>query len=125
MDLAPVFKSIVDQDTASVVICDPEHKIIYMNPADVASNADRGGAALIGRSIMDCHNSNSNQHIVQVVDWFKADKSHNRVFIAHRPDKNRDQYMVALRDDDGALVGYYEKHEYRTAEAGPLYDLHD
>ena len=24
--------------------------------------------------------------------------------------------MIALRDEDGTLIGYYEKHEYRTPE---------
>lgn len=24
--------------------------------------------------------------------------------------------MIALLDDDGTLIGYYEKHEYRDAE---------
>ena len=29
--------------------------------------------------------------------------------------------MVALRDDDGTLIGYYEKHEYRNIETVGLY----
>ena len=31
--------------------------------------------------------------------------------------------MVALRDTDGALIGYYEKHEYRNRETAKLYDI--
>ena len=31
--------------------------------------------------------------------------------------------MVALRDDDGVLIGYYEKHEYRSGEIMPFYDM--
>ena len=37
--------------------------------------------------------------------------------------ENKDVYMVALRDDDGAFIGYYEKHEYRNRETAKLYDL--
>ena len=33
--LSPYFKSIVDQDRLSIVICDLEHTIIYMNPAAI------------------------------------------------------------------------------------------
>ena len=33
MNLTPYFKSIIDQDTASVVICNLDHEIIYMNPS--------------------------------------------------------------------------------------------
>lgn len=32
-------------------------------------------------------------------------------------------YMVALRDDAGQLIGYYEKHEYRSRETMKIYDL--
>lgn len=28
-----------------------------------------------------------------------------------------------LRDDSGQLIGYYEKHEYRSPETMKMYDL--
>lgn len=31
--------------------------------------------------------------------------------------------MVALRDETGKLIGYYEKHEYRDIEKRKLYDF--
>ena len=31
--------------------------------------------------------------------------------------------MVALRDEDGALIGYYEKHEYRARDEEPYYNF--
>ena len=37
MNLTPYFKSIIDQDVASVVICNLKHEIIYMNPKAVES----------------------------------------------------------------------------------------
>ena len=36
--------------------------------------------------------------------------------------QNKDVYMVALRDE-GKLIGYYEKHEYRNVETMKQYDL--
>lgn len=33
--------------------------------------------------------------------------------------------MVALRDDSGTLIGYYEKHEYRDRETMERYDYGD
>ena len=125
MDLNPFFKSIIDQEPTPVVICDTEHTIVYLNPAAARAHADRGGNAMVGQSILDCHRPDSNRKIQQVVDWFKADVRHNRVFIAHRPALNRDQYMIALRDTDGVLIGYYEKHEYRAPETAAPYDLHE
>ena len=31
--------------------------------------------------------------------------------------------MIALRDDNGELIGYYEKHEYRTKDETPFYEM--
>jgi PAS domain-containing protein len=66
------YKSIIDQDRASIVICNLKHEIIYMNPAAVNSYAKRGGDKLIGRSLLDCHNQESRDKIQKVVDWFRA-----------------------------------------------------
>ena len=92
------YKSIVDQDRASVVICNLKHEIIYMNPAAVTSYAKRGGDKLIGRSLLDCHNPESRDKIRQVVDWFAVDESHNIVYTFHNEKQNKDVYMVALRN---------------------------
>ena len=48
---------------------------------------------------------------------------HNRVYTFYNEKENKDVYMVALRDEDGTLIGYYEKHEYRTLETEKLYDF--
>lgn len=116
MELAKYFQSIIEQDRCAVVICNTEHEIIYMNPAAVKKYARRGGAKLIGRSIMECHNEKSGELIRKVVDWFVENPKHNVMYTYHNPKENKDVYMVALRDETGALIGYYEKHEYRNLE---------
>ena len=62
------YKSIADQDRASIVICNLKHEIIYMNPAAVISYAKGDGDKLIGRSLLECHNPESRDKIQQVVD---------------------------------------------------------
>ena len=74
------FKSIIDQDRASVVICDLEHTIIYMNPAAIANYGKRGGAELVGKSLLNCHNERSNEIIKKVVGWFAEDEAHNMIY---------------------------------------------
>ena len=108
MNLNAYFKSVIDQDTASVVLCDLQHTILYMNPAAIRNYAKRGGAQLIGRS-------------QQVVDWFAASPEHNIIYTHHNEKQNKDVYMVALRDADGTLIGYYEKHEFRSPETMERY----
>lgn len=123
MELSVYMKSIIDMDRASVVICDLDHKIIYMNPAAVKRYAKRGGAALVGKSLLDCHNENSNGMIKKVVAWFLESRDNNMIYTYHNEKENKDVYMVALRDDRGTLIGYYEKHEYRDRETAKLYDF--
>ena len=52
--LNQMFKSVIDQDRASVVLCDLEHTIVYMNPASQKNYAKWG--YLIGKNLLDCHN---------------------------------------------------------------------
>lgn len=110
------WRSIVEQDPAPIVVCDLQHTIVYMNPAAIRRYEKRGGAALVGRSLLDCHNAVSGEKIRQTAAWFAASPEHNRLFTYHNSQENRDTYTVALRDGDGQLIGYYEKHEYRTPE---------
>ena len=116
------FKSIVDQDRAAVVICDNEHRIIYMNPSAVKTYEKYGGAELIGKSLLLCHNPDSKEKIIRVTEWFKESEDHNIVYTSHNEKQNKDVYMVALRDH-GTLIGYYEKHEYRGRETMKPYDF--
>ena len=80
MELNAYFKSIIEQDREHVVICDLNHTILYMNPSAIRDYAKYGGASLLGRSLMNCHNPQSVAAIQKVVDWFAADKSHNLIF---------------------------------------------
>ncbi|MDD6327446.1 MAG: fatty acid/phospholipid synthesis protein PlsX [Lachnospiraceae bacterium] len=123
MELSLLFKSIVDQDNCPIVICDLKHTIVYMNPVADQKYAKHGGKLLEGRSIFDCHNEHSNELIRKVVEWFVADKSNNRVHTYFNKNDNKDVYMIALRDEDGILIGYYEKHEYRDVDSTPLYEM--
>ena len=116
------FKSIIDQDRSSVVICNLKHEIIYMNPASIKNYEKRGGEKLIGQSLLNCHNAESVKRIQEVIDWFAADENHNLVYTFHNEKQNKDVYMVALREN-GKLIGYYEKHEYRNLECMKRYDL--
>ena len=119
MNINTFFKSVIDADKAPVVICDLEHTVVYMNPASVRHYR----ISIIGKNIKSCHNAESNEKIDRVVAWFKESKENNVVYISHKDKDNRDVYMVALRDDDGQLICYYEKHEYRNKETAELYAM--
>lgn len=123
MDLTQCFKSVIDQDRAPVVLCDLDHTIRYMNPAALVNYAKRGGKALLGSNLLDCHGQQSREMIKRIVSWFAKSPDNNIVYEAHNSKYNKDLYMVALRNDDGTLIGYYEKHEYRSGETMSFYDM--
>lgn len=123
MEVTKYFESIIEMDRASVVICDLDHTIIYMNPAAIGRYAKRGGKELIGKSLMGCHNEKSKEIIEKVVSWFAQSTENNMIYTYYNEKENKDVYMVALRDENKNLIGYYEKHEYRDRENAKLYDF--
>jgi len=112
-------KSVIDSDRAPVVICDLDSVVVYMNPAAI----ERYRTDLTGKSLFACHNADSNEKIRRVLAWFAEDRSHNTVYTFYNEKENKDVYMVALRDGDGNLIGYYEKHEYRNRETAKRYEF--
>lgn len=119
MLLNKLFKSVLEQDRAPIVICDLEHTIVYMNPVAI----ERYHKDLTGLSLKKCHNEKSSELIDKVVSWFRKSSENNIVYTYNNEKENKDVYMVALRDENGELIGYYEKHEYRNKETGKLYDI--
>ena len=116
--LNKLLKSVLDQDTAPVVVCDMNDIIMYMNPSAI----ERYHKDLTGNSIKDCHPPKANEMIDRVLSWFKKSQDNNIIYTFRNDEENKDVYMVALRDDDGTLLGYYEKHEFRNRETSKLYD---
>ena len=130
MNLNPYFKSIIDQDREAVVICDLNHIIIYMNPAAVVDYGKYGGASLLGKCRLACHNPHSVEAIRKVVEWFAADASHNIVYTYHNAKHNRhpDRLLRKARlpqsRDDGAvrfvLTKKGELHTKKTLPPTPV-----
>ncbi|MBE6981542.1 MAG: fatty acid/phospholipid synthesis protein PlsX [Ruminococcaceae bacterium] len=121
MEIYPFLKSLVDQDTSAVVICDTKHKIVYMNPAACERYAKYGGSGLLGKDLLHCHSPKSAELIRKVLGWFERSPNNNRIHTFYNEKENKDVYMIALRDSENALIGYYEKHEYRDRDPAPLY----
>ncbi len=123
MELYPFLKSLADQDESPIVICDLAHTIVYMNPAACRRYAPYGGEKLLGGNLLRCHSKKAAEKIRQVLEWFACSRDHNRVYTFYNPEENKDVYMVALRNDAGELIGYYEKHAYRNRETAALYAM--
>lgn len=109
-----LMKSLIDQESVPVLLCDTECNVLYANPA-----ADKEyRREMTGKNIKDCHNENSNAKIQKIIDWLAESAENNKYFLYHNPKSNQDVYMVALRDENGNLIGFYEKHAERTLDSG-------
>ena len=117
--ITQLMKSILEQDRAPIVVCDMQSIIVYMNPSAKA----RYRSDLTGKNLKNCHPPYANERIEKVLEWFKLSKDNNIVYTYRNDEENKDVYMIALRDDNDNLIGYYEKHEYRNRETMPLYDI--
>lgn len=123
MDLSSYFKSVLDQDRTPIVLCDINHKIIYMNQVAIERYEYEGGAELLGENLLDCHDESSIILINKVLDWFKESTKNNIIHTFYNDEENKDVYMIALRDNECNLIGYYEKHEYRNIDKEKFYNF--
>ena len=87
------------------VRCREEHEPVRAFPAAAARFEQ--GYDLIGTSLLDCHNAQSNQVIVQVLQELEAGADERFIYT---DDLGR-VYMRAVRGADGQLLGYYERYE--------------
>jgi len=100
-----LLKQILDSLSEPVLVGDTDHKVVYMNRA--AADHYTGGTALMGTSLLDCHNENSQKMMIEVLEALKAGED-ERLISAN---EKRRIYMRAIRDESGGLVGYYERYE--------------
>lgn len=90
------------------VLVDTEHVIRFMNEAGARNYSKWGGRSLIGKSLMDCHSSESQAEIREVMAAMIEGEEERLI----SDTESRRIYMRAIRGEDGALLGYYERYEY-------------
>ncbi|MEJ2721857.1 MAG: PAS domain-containing protein [bacterium] len=105
---------LLDSVVEPIVFTDNDHIIRYVNPAAERKYRDRGFEDLPGKSLMDCHNPESQTKIYQIYEKLRSGS--NEEFVSLTDDGNSRIYARAVRDDSGALLGYYERYE---PAAGP------
>jgi transcriptional regulator with PAS, ATPase and Fis domain len=57
----------IEKLDGNVIVCDAEGTIIYMNETAIMNYAKDGGAKLIGRNLMDCHNEESRKKLREMM----------------------------------------------------------
>ena len=105
---AMLMAAILDSLKDPLLFADTEHIIRYMNKAAIANYSE--GEGLIGRSLLDCHNEQSQQKIIEVLAAMQAGEEER---LLTDNEKHR-IYMRAVRGTDGQVLGYYERYEPLT-----------
>ena len=57
---------------AAVTIADEEYRIVFMNDLAIEHYATRGGEALVGTNLLDCHNTDSQASLRQMYARYRA-----------------------------------------------------
>ena len=119
MEQQELMTLLLDSWNESVVFVDTNHIIQYINAPARMHYAKWGN--IIGKSIFNCHNSDSCQIIR---DCFTRLQNGEEEILFADNEKHR-VYMRAVRDNKSKLVGYYERYEPPVAtEKQVKPDLH-
>lgn len=100
---------ILDAYPYSIVFVDCDHIIRYMNKmAEYHYYKERGYSELIGKSLFECHNAQSEEKIRSHIDKLK--NHGNEIFLGVSV-KNQRIYISPVRNENGELIGYFERFE--------------
>jgi len=100
---------ILDAHPYPIVFVDGDHIIRYMNKmAEYHYYSERGYSDLIGKSIFECHNSQSEEKIRGAIEKLK--NHGNEIFLGISV-KNQRIYINPVRDENGKFIGYFERFE--------------
>lgn len=88
-----------------VVFCDMNHIIQYMNKAAIAHY--NRGEGLLETNVLDCHNEISQKMMLEIFEEMKNGLDERLI----TDNKKYRIYMRAVRNESGALIGYYERYE--------------
>jgi PAS domain-containing protein len=102
---ATILAAILDSLKDPILLADTNHMTRYMNKAAIAYYSE--GESLIGRSLLDCHNEQSQEMMIEILAAMHEGEEER---IITDNEKYR-IYMRAVRDADGQVLGYYERYE--------------
>jgi len=107
---ASFMAAILDSLKDPLLVADTNHTIVYMNRR--ASTFYEQGTALLGRSLLECHNARSQQMMIEILAAMHDGEDERLI----TDDEEHRIYMRAVRDPDGRVLGYYERYEWKKQE---------
>ena len=97
--------AILDSLKDPLLFADTAHMVRYMNKAAIAYYSE--GEKYLGRSLLDCHNEQSQHTIIETLAAMRTGLQERLI----TDDEEHRIYMRAVRDENGQVLGYYERYE--------------
>jgi DUF438 domain-containing protein len=101
-----VLKAILDAYPYEVVFVDRTHTVRWMNRTALTRYGQR---VIIGNSLFNCHNESTKPKIENFLR--RADEGEDEMFETYNRKTGEREFFVPVRDQDGKVVGYFERHE--------------
>ncbi len=101
-----LLESILNALPDPILVANTHHEIIYLNKA--AKSHYENGQKLLHQNLLDCHNPAS-QKIMKKVLTAMQEEGLNETTISEND--HTKTLMRAVRDNQGMLLGYYERYE--------------
>ena len=101
-----VLRGILDAYPYEVVFVDRTHTVRYMNKT---AQKRYGGQVVIGNSLFNCHNESTRPKIEAFLA--RADAGEDEMFETYNRQTGEREFFVPVRDGEGAVIGYFERHE--------------
>ena len=112
------YQAILDSIPHRLVFVDCDHVIRYLNRAAKAwFYAKRGHADLVGKSLFACHKPESRDKILAL--YQRLCQGEDAVFVKVTKEQEKAS-MIAVRDAQGRLIGYWERFEALAPEIPPV-----
>lgn len=102
-----MYKEILNSLIQPISVADVNHVLIYMNDAAHEHFKNYGGRSLLGKSVFDCHKDASKKRILEIFEKMQNGLNEESI----RDDDVRKICMRAVRDEQGRLIGYYERYK--------------
>ena len=115
MDQNVIMKGILDSYPYPIVFVDNNYIVRFMNRyAQYYYYKERGYDELIGKNLFDCHDEDtSRERIMQAYEKMKSDGKEAFVGVNLR---NWRIYMQGVRNEEGELIGFFERFELNLAK---------
>lgn len=103
---AEVLRGILDAYPYEVVFVDRTHTVRWLNRA---AKRRYGDIVRVGNSLFNCHNERTRPKIEEFLR--RADEGEDEMFETYNGGTGEREFFVPVRDAEGTVIGYFERHE--------------